>query len=202
MSDSHPNASGSVDINALLSFIARAERLEALPRTGWLVCGIERPESVAAHSYVVTLIALWIADHLDEPVDTERVLRIALFHDVPEAILTDLPGPIKKRIGAAAVAAAEGEAAKIILDEACPGWSAFEASYRDQDCLEARIVKAADRIQMVAKAIQYHRQHRGDVRRFLNLGPHDALGIPLVAAIFDALEERLAQGSWPEADFD
>lgn len=202
MSERPTSSPEAVDVTALLRFISRAERLEALPRTGWIVCGVDRPESVASHSYMVTLIALWIADHVEEEVDTERMLRMALFHDIGEAMLTDLPGPVKAMIGRSVVADAEARACETLLDEACPGWSEYEARYRAQNSLEARIVKASDRLQMFAKALQYDHQRRGDVARFLDIGPQDDFGIPLVGRIFEALRSAHDEGSWFTSDFD
>ncbi|MFB6350175.1 MAG: HD family hydrolase, partial [Bradymonadaceae bacterium] len=137
----------------LLRFLTRAGRLEALPRTGWLVAGVDRPESVAAHTYEVALVALWLADRVEADVDAERVLRIALLHDVGEALLTDLPKPVKEFVGADDVEEAEAEACREILEPLGLDWEAAPESYRDQDSPEARIIKAADRLQMLAKSL-------------------------------------------------
>ena len=94
----------------LVAFIAEAERLEALPRTGWLVSGVNKPESIASHQYGVALIALWIADRVDRSIDVAKVMRIALLHDISEARLTDLPKPVKDFIGSSAVKEAEQRA--------------------------------------------------------------------------------------------
>ncbi|MFU8806757.1 MAG: HD domain-containing protein [Bradymonadaceae bacterium] len=192
----------SPDISPLLRLIHRAERLEALPRTGWIVCGVEGPESVASHSYIVTLIALWIADHVEEQVDVELMLRMALFHDIAESMLTDLPGPVKALIGRDTVTRAEADISQKVLEEACPGWGVIDALYRDKKSIEARIVKAADRLQMLAKALQYHTQRRGDVRRFLEAQACHDEGIPLVGEIFDALMKCYREEGWFISDFD
>ena len=204
-----PDASSPQALEAraeqLLRLLSRAERLEALPRTGWLVCGVTSPESIAAHSYMVTLTALWLADHMppDAPVDTERVLRIALLHDIGESVLTDLPAPVKRFMGAEAIAAAEGKAARRALEGAPASWPGHVEAYARRDSLEARIVKAADRIQMLAKALQYQAQGRGDVARFWD-GPaaHDDLGIPLVGATLARLRQRHREGRWFDSGFD
>lgn len=190
-------------ISALLRLINRAERLEALPRTGWLVCGVTQPESIAAHSYMVSIIALWIADHLDQPVDVASMLRIALLHDMGESMLTDLPAPVKRFVGADALQAAEERAAQIVLEDGGPAWQAAHAAYERRDTLEARIVKAADRIQLLAKALQYESQHRGDTRRFWQVDKNfEDEGLPLVRQILDCLRDMHARADWPVASFD
>jgi putative hydrolase of HD superfamily len=190
-------------IDRLIRLVARAERLEALPRTGWLVCGIAQPESIAAHSYMVALIALWLADHVGQPVDVATMLRIALVHDLGESMLTDLPAPVKRFVGADMLQAAEERAAQLVLHDGGPPWQAAHAAYESRESLEARIVKAADRIQMLCKALQYEAQHRGDTRRFWAVEENfQDEGLPLVRTILDRLRTLHEQGGWPVASFD
>ncbi len=189
--------------DALLKLVARAERLEALPRTGWKVCGVERPESIAAHSYGVTLIAMWLADHVDVELDTERVLRIALVHDLAEAMLTDLPRPVKEMLGASAWRDAEDQATAKLFASGLDSWRRAHDEYREADTTEAQLVKAADRIQMLVKALQYRAENRGRVNRFFeNRQDLDDYGIPLLAAVYERLFEYVDEESWFAAGFD
>ena len=189
--------------DALLRLISRAERLESFPRTGWQVCGIERPESVAAHSWVVAIVALWLADHLDDEVDTERLLRVALVHDLAEAMLTDVPRPVKELLGAEAWRRAEDQATQSLFGAHLDHWKDAHDEYRDGATLEARLVKAADRIQMLAKALQYRAENRGRTDRFFDRRQDfDDYGLPLVATIFDRLFERFERDQWFPPDFD
>jgi len=187
----------------LLRLLSRAERLESLPRTGWQICGVERPESVAAHVHGVMLVALWLADHHPDPrPNVERVMRIAMVHDLSEAMLTDLPRPVKQLIGKAAVDRAEDRAADLILGQ-LPSWRAAFQEYRDAKTLEARIVKVADRIQMLAKALEYRQHQRGDVARFFaDQESFDARGVQPAVAVFAALRARFDEGRWFDSHFE
>lgn len=182
-----------------LRFIRRVQRLEALPRTGWLVSGVVAPESVAAHSYEVALIAMWIADEVGEA-DVERVLRIALLHDVGEALTTDIPTPVKRLIGVEVVHDAERRAAATVL-EGRPSWVQHVEEYEARLSLEARIVKAADVIQMLARALTYDRARRGDVERFFRPA-RDDYGIPFVRVVLDELYAIYREQRWALSDFD
>jgi putative hydrolase of HD superfamily len=187
----------------LLRFLNRAGRLESLPRTGWLVAGIQAPESVAAHSWEVTLTALWLADRVDREVDAERVMRVALLHDIGEALLTDLPRPVKELVGGEAVAEAESKAARTILESLGEEWVDVAEAYRRQETPEARLVKAADRIQMLAKSLTYESQRRGDVDQFWEDPPSaGADEFPLVDAIYTRLRERWEAGEWYDNELD
>lgn len=167
------------------------------------MCGIERPESIASHNYVVTLIALWLADHTEDDVDTERVLRIALVHDLAEAMLTDLPRPVKELLGEDAWRSAEDQAAQRIFGAELAHWHRAHDEYRDATTLEARLVKAADRIQMLAKALQYRAEGRGRVDRFFDeRSAYDDYDLPVVKPIVDRLFEYYRDDAWLPADFD
>lgn len=78
-------------------FLHRVGRLKATPRTGWLDRGISQAEteSVADHSFRVALVA-WLVACVppadDEPaLDADRVLQLAVIHDLAEALTGDLP---------------------------------------------------------------------------------------------------------------
>lgn len=197
MTDSH------AEIDEFLEFVSRAGRLEDLPRTGWIASGVQHPESIAAHTYEVALVTLWLADRVDCEVDTARALRIALLHDLSEALLTDLPKPVKESLGDDVVRSAEERAADRLFADLGDDWREAVEAYHRQETPEARVVKAADRIQMMAKSLTYDSQGRGDVRRFWeSRETFDDFGFPLVGAIFERLRERWESDDWFPNDFE
>lgn len=62
--------------------------LKRTPRSGWQFLGAGS-ESVAEHVFRTTLVAFVLAQ-MDDSVDADRVLRLALFHDLPETRTGDL----------------------------------------------------------------------------------------------------------------
>ena len=75
----------------IAELMAAVSRLKRTPRTGWLHRGVPHgeAESVADHGYGVALLA-WLTT-ADEPgLDRDRVLKLALIHDLAEAITGDL----------------------------------------------------------------------------------------------------------------
>jgi putative hydrolases of HD superfamily len=77
------------DLNAVAGLFNLAGRLKRLKRQGWIDRGAEQPESVADHSWRLALMALVIAAR-DPEINSERAVRLALVHDLPEALAGDV----------------------------------------------------------------------------------------------------------------
>ena len=79
----------------MLSTLIELQRLKRLDRTGWTLRGLPNgTESVAAHSFGVSVTAMLLADRCVDQgvtVDVEKLLRIALLHDWAETRVGDMP---------------------------------------------------------------------------------------------------------------
>src|SRR6185312_5046219 len=79
----------------MLTTLIELQRLKRLDRTGWTLRGqANGTESVAAHSFGVSVTAMMLADRLlarGVAVNIERLLRMALLHDWSEARVGDMP---------------------------------------------------------------------------------------------------------------
>ena len=151
---------------AAIELVQFFDRLAALPRTGWLLRGVVDPESIAEHSFGVCLVATLLIDDLRArglTVDGERVLRMAIVHDAAEAFTGDVPMPAKTEKLDAALEEAEALLLSSVLSKPqLDLWAEAEAG----QTLEARIVKAADKVQMLIKALTYEQQRRGRLDEF------------------------------------
>ena len=175
----------------IIDTLVRLDPLADLPRTGWLLRGVRPCESIADHSYGVALVALLLVDELraaGTDVDGERVLRMALVHDAPEARTGDIPMPAKSKAADDAIHEVEARLARELLpDLLLDSWQEAEAA----ESLEARIVKAADKLQMMIKVLVYEGQHRGHLVEFWqNPGNFRDMGLPLASRVFDRICER------------
>jgi len=70
--------------------------LKNVPRQGWKEkLEIDNPESVADHSYSVTMLSMILSDV--KGLDSEKIIRMALLHDLAESIIGDItPDHIRK----------------------------------------------------------------------------------------------------------
>lgn len=148
-----------MDPNGLIDFIAEAGRLKKLPRTGWVESGVPDPESVADHSFRVALIALVLAD--ERGLDSLKAVRMALLHDLAEAETGDLT-PSQKEADPERFRRAEDAAmVKLLgkLPEAIRGaYRAAWVEFSEASTEEARLVRDADKLEMLMQASEYQRE--------------------------------------------
>ena len=70
-------------------FFQKVLELKNVPRRGWKEkLGIDNPESVADHSYSTTVISMILSDM--EGLNSEKIIRMALLHDLAESIIGDI----------------------------------------------------------------------------------------------------------------
>ncbi len=121
-------------------------------------------ESVAAHSYGVALAAMLLADEVAArgvEVDVGRVLRLALLHDLAETRTGDMPRTVADYYGAEARRRAERAAFDDVMRGAGEAraeiYGELHEDYERRASLEARLVKAADVIDLLAQALAFER---------------------------------------------
>jgi len=78
------------NITEVLAFIKRAEKLKTELRHSWL-SDTSRQESVAEHSWMLSLIAMAVFDSIAIEIDQLKVLKMLVIHDLAEAIIGDIP---------------------------------------------------------------------------------------------------------------
>jgi putative hydrolase of HD superfamily len=181
----------STRANTIIDTIIGLDPLSELPRTGWLLRGVRPCESIADHSFGVALVTMLLIDVLrvdGHEIDGERALRMALLHDAPEAKTGDVPMPNKTERLDAALFELEATLVEGLLPPIQrEDWRQMETG----ESLEARIVKAADKIQMMIKVLVYERQHRGDLVEFWeNPKNFNDRGIPLAKEVFETIAAR------------
>lgn len=166
-------------IEVLLEVLA----LKDLPRTGWVRRGIERPESVAGHSWGVAWLVLVL---LPPELDRARALTYAVLHDLAEVRTGDLTPhdgvsrAEKQRNEHIAMASLTGllPDGSSLLDT----WTAYET----QADPEARFVRQLDRLDMALQAVAYERNTEKDLSEFL-VSAGQVIQHPALRSILEAL---------------
>ncbi|MDR3153206.1 MAG: HD domain-containing protein [Deltaproteobacteria bacterium] len=134
----------------LADFLFEGQMLKRTPRSGYQFLGRGR-ESVAEHAFGVVFISYalaWKARERGQSPDMERLLLLALFHDLPEARTGDL-NYMNKRYVASFEDKAHADAVRGL-----PFREELEGLYREWkacETLEARLAADADQLDMVCE---------------------------------------------------
>jgi putative hydrolases of HD superfamily len=171
-------ASASVQYaNEAVALLASIQHLKLLPRTGWFFAGITQPESVAEHSFVATWVAILLAEQVNQswesqglatPLDLGKIMQIALVHDLAESVLTDLPKRSTDLIGKAVKYQAEATVLQQLFQQMPNGdrYVACWQEYADGATPEARLVRDADKLEMIHQALCYEQGGQRNVGEF------------------------------------
>ncbi len=129
---------------------------------GWLEGGVDpsEVEDVAQHSFETCAITLILADSLDEKIDVERALRMAIVHDWAEALTGDFSRDISESIGSEMKENIEESVMEEILSSEIPNREAYLDSwqeYSNRESKEAKLVRIADLLSVLAEASELSR---------------------------------------------
>jgi putative hydrolase of HD superfamily len=147
----------------MLATLIELQRLKRLDRTGWILRGLPNgTESVASHSFGVTVTAMLLADKLAAEginIDHEKVLRVALLHDWAEVRVGDMPRTATLYFGSEARNQAETAAFLDVVKpvDAKDTYARLYHDYEHRESLEARLVKAADVLDLLIQVFALER---------------------------------------------
>ena len=144
-----------------LGFFGMAGRLKREPRKGWVSkLGMKDPESVADHSYRTAVMAMVYSDA--RGLDTARVLKMALIHDLPEAIVGDsIPGERTKRQKRTLESAAMNKILEGVPPAQRREYGGIWREFNRGESEEALLVRQVDKLEMAVQASEYRSASAG-----------------------------------------
>lgn len=151
-----------VVIEELSPFFHSVLRLKSIKRAGWVSkVKVEDAESVADHTFSLATVAMILSDTLG--LDTHRVIKMALMHDLAESIIGDyMPDDVTAR----QKIIKEKKAMEFILSS-LPRWVREEyeqiwLEYLHNRTELAKFVHRIDKLEMALQANQYAKQGYAD----------------------------------------
>jgi putative hydrolase of HD superfamily len=192
----------ATEVAGLLDFLRAAESLKTVTRSAYTSQG--HPESVAEHTWRLSLMALLLAPEFPE-VDFARLIKICLVHDLGEAIGGDIPAPeqVRRRASGAVAGKAADERRDLVRlleplpearrEEVLALWDEYEAAQSP----EARLAKALDKLETILQHTQGRNPPDFDYRFNLGYAREHTERPPLIAeirAILDRATEERARG--------
>lgn len=133
-----------MDPKTLIQNLAVAERLKDATRHCFTSGG--RHESVAEHSWRITLMAYWVSDEFPEA-DLEKLFKMCLIHDLGEAFTGDIPSFEKTQENEDREAALLYEWTSSLPEPFASEMTALYHEMEERQTLEARIYKALDNLE-------------------------------------------------------
>lgn len=116
--------------------------------------GIERPESVADHSYGTAIMAMVFSD--SQKLDTEKILKMALLHDLAESITGDfMPEEISKDNKKIAEDDAMKEIFSKLPNNLADEYDKIWQEYIHTNTEESILLHEIDKLEMAIQAAKY-----------------------------------------------
>ena len=120
------------------------EAMKRNTRHSWLSDG--RHESVAEHSWRITVMAYFIKDEFPEA-DIDKVIKMCLFHDIGEAFTGDIPAFVKTNEDEITEENAVDKFISTLPEEYRNELTLLFDEMNKLESLEARIYKALDKME-------------------------------------------------------
>ena len=145
-------------LDQLVRFWEFAARLKAEPRRGWLKkLRLQRTESVADHSFALSLLCLFEGER--RGYNVEKLLKLALLHDLEEAITGDLTPQDKESRGENTVKAQKVSAREQLLGyfpkENQRAYRELWSELENEKSKEAQLVHELDKLELALHANEY-----------------------------------------------
>lgn len=141
-------------MESIAKFLFEAGVLKRVKRSGWWLEGIRDPESVADHSYRTAVIGYILANL--EKADTNRVMKMCLFHDIVECRINDVPRSAKGYVDT------KNAEAKVIKDQTSPLPAdigkeilGLFTEFNERKSKEAVVARDADILEVLVQAKEY-----------------------------------------------
>ena len=136
-------------------FFEKVLELKNVPRQGWKEkLEIDNPESVADHSYSTAVLSMILSDM--KGLDSERIIRMALLHDLAESIIGDItPDHITKNEKITKENNAIKQILKNLPDSITESYFEIWNDYQKKSSKEAILLHEIDKLEMAFQAKFY-----------------------------------------------
>ena len=176
-----------LNFKAILTLLQETQALDRIPRTGFVARGVNSAESISEHTFHVTFLASMLSGEIPG-LDRLKAIEMALVHDIAEVRFGDLPLTASHYLPPGTKNQAETRAGEELLAPLPQALRRAFAEYMEGNSLEARFVKACDKLQLMVKVSVYEKWGTGDLTDFWdNPGNFVDGGFEQVRECFEAL---------------
>jgi 5'-deoxynucleotidase YfbR-like HD superfamily hydrolase len=141
-----------------LNLLIKAGKLKKIKRTGWLNKGISDCESVADHSYRLSVLVMLFSEKLS--LNTSKLLKMALIHDLVEAETGDILSHEKNGFE-------EEKEIALELFSGVPEFYSLWEEFEKGETEEAIVLKQLDKLEMIIQSLEYKKEGHEGMEEFL-----------------------------------
>jgi putative hydrolases of HD superfamily len=153
--------------NYVIEFARTLGKLKELKRAGWTKRHIPNPESVADHSYRAAVLGMVLSDKYG--LNTEKIMRMLLIHDLEEAITGDIPHPEKIKMCKEKVREMQTNAINEVLSplptDLKERYALIWKEMEDGKTQEANFCRDVEKLEMFIQVDEYQRQSKENRER-------------------------------------
>src|SRR4029453_4694283 len=131
-------------LEGLTNFLYEMGLLKRYKRTGWMIAGIDNPESIAEHSFRTAIIGYLLA--VMEGADPAKTAAMCLFHDTQETRIGDVPSVGKAYVVTAPNVEVTTDQVADFPAEAGQAIHELVEEYEARESVEARLAQAAHKV--------------------------------------------------------
>ena len=159
MTNKYPLKERNADnLNVLTTVLIEFFKLKNLYRQGWLNNGVskEHCESVADHSFGVSILSYFIAKEFNLNLDINKILIMSLIHDVGEIYAGDIT-PKDKISNKIKFEREKASATKVLSDLTKEGYLDLWLEFEKGETSEAKFVREIDKLEMLLQSKIYEK---------------------------------------------
>lgn len=146
-------------IKNLIRLLNRAGVLKDVKRTGWVLEGVKDAESVADHTWRMSLLILLLAD---DTLDKERLMEMNVIHDLGEVGVGDIKWESGRKVIGDQEQKHKDEMSimKRVFGNYPDGKKYIKLlkEFNEQKTPEAKFLKQIDKLEMALQALEYEQQ--------------------------------------------
>jgi putative hydrolase of HD superfamily len=150
-----------LSLENVIDFFEILGALKEKKRSGWNSrLGIKNPESIADHSLRATIIAMCIGDLMK--LNTDKLIRMLLLHDIQEAITGDFDYKAKLKLGLERIKRRQNIAIRQVLsslpEELQSKYLSLWIEFENKETHEAILANDIDHLELIMQALEYERR--------------------------------------------
>jgi len=153
------------EIDATARLIYETGLLKLSKRTGWWLCGVKDPETIAEHSFRTAIIAGLLAGM--EGADPARATFLAVWHDSQETRVGDIPHLGRRYLQAAGNEHITKHQTTGLPSAVAEQLRSLVRDYENGDSPEVNCAHDADKLECLFQAIEYRDSGHQNVGRWI-----------------------------------